>query len=185
MQNSKPSLNHQKTPKPQDPPHANTPDPTLHTKVTLCTKIQTGQDRCASSQRNIPRAKKMICSKGVPRLLGMLKQMFLGRFEPVVARFGPWKIPKCLENGPFQDQKWVKNGPKTRFSKSDPAPFMMLKQVVLAHFEPVVTRFSPWKFPKCLENGSFWEQKWVKNGSKTRFSKNDPGPFGMLKQVFF
>ena len=27
----------------------------------------------------------------------MLKQVFLGRFEPVVARFGPYKIPKCLE----------------------------------------------------------------------------------------
>ena len=53
MQNSNPSSNHQKTPKPQDPPHANTPDPTFHTKVTICTKIQTGQDRCASSQRNI------------------------------------------------------------------------------------------------------------------------------------
>ena len=60
----------------------------------------------------------------------------------------------------------------------------LLKQVFLAHFEPVVTRFAPWKTPKCLENGSFWDQKWVKNGSKTRFSKNDPGPFGMLKQVF-
>ena len=39
----------------------------------------------------------------------------------------------------------------------------MLKQVFLAHFEPVVTRFGPWKIPKCLENGSFWDQKWVKN----------------------
>ena len=62
-------------------------------------------------------AKKIIFSKVVPRPLGMLKQVFFGRFEPVVARFGPWKIPKCLENGPFWDQKWVKNGSKTRFSK--------------------------------------------------------------------
>ena len=91
----------------------------------------------------VPRAKKMIFSKVVPRPLGMLKQVFLGRFEPVVARFGPWKIPKCLENGPFWDQKWVKNGSKTRFSKSDPGPFGMLKQVFLAHFEPVLTEFSP------------------------------------------
>ena len=49
----------------------------------------------------VPRAKKMIFSKVVPRRLGMLKQVFLGRFEPVVARFGPWKIPKYLENGPL------------------------------------------------------------------------------------
>ena len=82
----------------------------------------------------------------------MLKQVFLGRFEPVVARFGPWKIPKCLENGPFQDQKWVKNGSKTRFSKSAPGPFGMLKQVFLAHFEPVLTEFSPFHHvyaPRC------------------------------------
>ena len=91
----------------------------------------------------VPRAKKMIFSKLVPGPLGMLKQVFLGRFEPVVARFGPWKIPKCLENGPFWDQQCVKNGSQTRFSKSDPGPFRMLKQVVLAHFEPVLTEFSP------------------------------------------
>ena len=49
----------------------------------------------------VPRAKKMIFSKVVPRPLGMLKQVYLGRLEPVVARFGPWEIPKCLENGPL------------------------------------------------------------------------------------
>ena len=123
-------------------------------------------------------------SKVVPRPLGMLKQVFLARCEPVVARWGPWKIPKCLENGPFWDQKWVKNGSKTRFSKNDPGPFMMLKQVVFPHFEPVATGFGSWKLPKCPQNRPFWDQKWVLNWSKTRFSKNDPGPFGMLKQVF-
>ena len=93
---------------------------------------------------------KNLFFKVVPRLLGMLKQVFLGRFEPVVARFGPWKIPKCLENGPFQDQKWVKNGSKMHFSKSDTGPFGMLKQGFLAHFEPVVPRFGPWRMPKCV-----------------------------------
>ena len=101
----------------------------------------------------VPGVKKIIFSKVVPRPLGMLKQVFLGRFELVVTRFGPWKIPKCLENGPFWDQKWVQNGSKTCFSKSDPRPFGMLKQVFLAHFELVVTHFGPWKIPKCLENG--------------------------------
>ena len=61
---------------------------------------------------------------------------------------------------------------------------MLLKQVVLAHFEPVGTGFGSWKLPKCLENGPFWDQEWVKNGSKTRFYKSDSRPFGMLKQVF-
>ena len=44
---------------------------------------------------------------------------------------------------------------------------MMLKRVVLAHFEPVATRFGSWNIPKCLEMGPFWDQKmgqrWVKN----------------------
>ena len=53
----------------------------------------------------VPGAKKIIFSKVVPRPLGMLKHVILARFEPVVARFGPWKIPKCLKNGPFRDQK--------------------------------------------------------------------------------
>ena len=132
----------------------------------------------------VPRAKKIIFSKLVPRPLGMLEQVSLGRFEPVVACFGPRKIPKCLENGPFWEQKWVKNGSKTCFSKSDPGPFGMLTQVVLAHFERVGTHYGPCKIPKCLEIGPFWDQKWVKNVSKTCFSKSDPKPFGMRKQVF-
>ena len=73
----------------------------------------------------------------------MLKQVVLAHFEPVGTGFGSWKLPKCLENGPFWGQKWVKNGSKTRFSKSDPGPFGMLKQVFLARFEPVLTEFSP------------------------------------------
>ena len=109
-------------------------------------------------------AKKIVFPKVVPRPFGMLKQVFLGHFEPVVARFGPWKIPKCLQNGPFWDQKCVKNGSKTRFPKSDPGPYGMLKQVFLAHFEPVVTRVGPRKIPKCLEKGLVQHQKWVKTG---------------------
>ena len=128
-------------------------------------------------------AKKIFFSKVDPRPLGMLKEVFLVRFEPVVTRFGPWKIPKCLENGPFWDQKWVKNGSKTHFSKSDPRSFGMLKQMFLAHFEPVVKCFGPWKVPKCIENGPFWDQKWVKNRSKTHFSKSDLGKLGLHKQV--
>ena len=108
-----------------------------------------------SGSTRVARAKKIIFSKVVPRPLGMLKQVFLGRLEPVVAQFGPWKIPKCLENGPFWDQKWVKNGSKTRFSKSDAGPFGMLKQVFLVHFEPVWTGFGPWKSQYSLKRGRF------------------------------
>ena len=112
----------------------------------------------------VPGAKKMMFFKVVPTPLGMLKQVVLARFEPVVACYGPRKIPKCLENGPFWDQKGVKNGSKTRFPKSDPGPFGILKQVFLTHFEPVVPRFGTWKIPKCLEKGLVQHQKWVKAG---------------------
>ena len=89
----------------------------------------------------VPGVKKIIFSKVVPRPLGMLKQVFLAHFEPEVTHFGPWKIPRCLEKGPFWDQKWVKNGSETRFSKSDPGPLEVHKQVKSAHFEPVLTQF--------------------------------------------
>ena len=67
------------------------------------------------SQRGPPGAKKMTFFKSDPGPHGMPKQVFLGRFELVVARFGPPKIPKCLENGLFWDQKRVKNGSKMFF----------------------------------------------------------------------
>ena len=86
-------------------------------------------------------------------------------------RFGPWKIqnPKCLENGLLWDKKWLKNGSNTHFSKSELGPLRMLKQVFLAHFEPVVTCFGPWKIPKCLEKRPFWDQNWVKKWVRNVF----------------
>ena len=59
----------------------------------------------------------------------MLKQVFLGGFELVVARFGPPKIPKNLEDALFWDQKWVENGSKMHFSKTHPRPFGVPKRV--------------------------------------------------------
>ena len=59
----------------------------------------------------------------------------------------------------------------------------MPKQVFLACFELVVAPFGPPKILKWLENGLFWDKKWVKNGSKMCFSKNDPRLFGVPKQV--
>ena len=59
----------------------------------------------------------------------------------------------------------------------------MPKQVFLARFELVVALFAPPKILKCLVNALFCDKKWVKNGSKMCFSKNDPRPFGVHKQV--
>ena len=69
------------------------------------------------------------------------------------------------------------------FFKNDPRPCATLKQVFLDRFGLVVAHFGPPKIPKCLENGLFWDQKWVKSGSKTHFSKPHPGPFGVHKRV--
>ena len=70
------------------------------------------------------------------------------------------------------------------FVNNDLRPCVMLKQVFLDFFELVVAHFGPPKIPKCLEKGLFWDQKKrVKNGSKTHFSKNHPGPFGVHKRV--
>ena len=114
----------------------------------------------------------------------MLKQVFLAHFEPVVMRFGPWKIPKCLENGSFWDQKRVKNGSKTHFSKSDPRPFGMLKQLFLAHFEPIQTGFGPWKIPISLEKGPFWYQTRSKVGQKRVFAKVTLNHWGFTNKCF-
>ena len=69
------------------------------------------------------------------------------------------------------------------FFKNDPTPYVMLKQVFLDCFELVVAHFGPLKIPKCLENGLFCDQRWVKNGSKTHFSEPHPRPFGVHKRV--
>ena len=59
----------------------------------------------------------------------MPKQVFLAHFELVVARFGPSKVTKCLENALFCSEKWVKNGSKMCFFKNVPRPFGVHKQV--------------------------------------------------------
>ena len=58
------------------------------------------------------------------------------------------------------------------FRKNDPKPCATLKQVFLDCFELVVAHLGPPKIPKCLEDALFWDQKWVKNGSKTAFFQN-------------
>ena len=67
--------------------------------------------------------------------------------------------------------------------KSDPGPHGMPKQVFLARFELLVARLALLKSQNALKMGVFWDTKWVKNGPKMCFSKNDPRPFGVPKQV--
>ena len=82
----------------------------------------------------------------------MLKQVVLAHFEPVGARFGPCKIPKCLENGPFWDQKWVKNGSKRVSPKVIPDHLGCSNKCFELTFEPVLMELSPYHHvyaPRC------------------------------------
>ena len=60
----------------------------------------------------------------------------------------------------------------------------MLKQLFLAHFEPMVTRLGQQKIPKCLQKWAVLApkkgQKWVKKP----FLQTHLGPFGMRKELF-
>ena len=58
-----------------------------------------------------------------------------------------------------------------RFSKSDAGPFGMLKEVFLAHFEPVVTPLGPWKIPNALKISRFGNKSGSKMGPKGVFPK--------------
>ena len=88
----------------------------------LQAQAQTGG--CPNGSTGSNAGKKLIFLKNDPTPCATLKQVFLDRLELVVAHFGSPKIPKCLENGLFWDQKWVKNGSKTHFSKSQRRPFV-------------------------------------------------------------
>ena len=113
----------------------------------------------------------------------MPKQLFMARFELMVARFDPPKIPKCLENGLSCDEKWVTNVSKVCFSKNCPIPLGVHKQVKWALFEPIASHFGHSKDTKYLENELVWDKNSAKTGSKMCFSKDTSGFFGVHKQV--
>ena len=134
----------------------------------------------------VPGAKKLVFSKVVSRPLRMLKQVFVARLELMVTCFGPWNVPKWVENRLFWDQKWVEKGQKRvipniivdHLGCSNKCLFFV------ARVQPVGTPFGRPEIPKCFENGPFWDQNGgVKNGSKTHFSISDHEPFVVHKQV--
>ena len=106
-----------------------------------------GSSRCNRGRR------KLAFLKNDPRPCVMLSQVSLDCFELVVAHFCPAKIPKCLENGLFWSQKWVKNGSKRHFSKTHPRPFGVHKPVKSGRFEPIRGHFGPSKVQKALKVG--------------------------------
>ena len=72
-------------------------------------------------------------------------------------------------------------GQKALFQKQY-APFGMLKQVFLAHFEPDMTHFGPWKIPKARKR-ALLNQKWTKIESKPHLSKSASGRLRVHQQV--
>ena len=56
--------------------------------------------------------------KNDPRPCAMLKQVFLDRFELVVAHFGPPKIPNPLKMGRFGTKNGSKTGQKNAFFRT-------------------------------------------------------------------
>ena len=114
----------------------------------------------------------------------MLKQVFLGRFEPVVTRFGPCKPQNALKMGRFWTNNGSKKGAKCAFPK-----------VTLDHLGFSNKWFylvlSPWERVLAPENTKLPSKRAVshqqcfKNGSEKLVYNSDTGPFGMLKQVFF
>ena len=54
---------------------------------------------------------KMIFSKIVPRLLGVLNKVINGYFEPLLTHIGPCRFPKTLEMGNLETHIAVQGGP--------------------------------------------------------------------------
>ena len=68
----------------------------------------------------VPGAEKMIFSEVVPRPLGMLKQVFLGRFDPVATGLAHGKSKNALKMGHFGTKNGSKMGQKGVFPKVIP-----------------------------------------------------------------
>ena len=93
-----------------------TPKPPYLGPLDRCKLQQVAQrGGCQNGSTRFTGCKKMPFSKMILDRMECQKKVFLARFEHVVARFGPPKIPKCLENGPFWDQMWVKKWVKNVF----------------------------------------------------------------------
>ena len=139
----------------------------------------------------------------IGHIFGYMAQNAIPRAQPpTFCGFHPSELPKWTPRPPYlgplgcgqlQAQAQTggcpngstrsSRGKKITFLKNDPRPCATLKQVFWDRFELVVAHFGPPKIPKCRENGLFWDQKWVKHGSKPHFSKPHPRPFGVHKRV--
>ena len=107
--------------------------------------------------------KKKLFSKMIVDHMECQNKCFWRVLSPWCSVLPLLKAQKALKMGCFG----TKNGSKMCFSKNDPRPFGVPKQVNCALFEPIASHFGPAKVRKYLENGLFCGQKlgqkWVKN----------------------
>ena len=89
------------------------------------------------------RAVRALCEnapKNTFGLLGVHKQVERANFEPIFSNVVPSQGRMGLENGLLWDHKWPKNGSKQWFSKNDPSPIVVPKQMNTGHFAPLLSR---------------------------------------------
>ena len=114
-------------------------------------------------------------------------------FEALYVLIGARKEKKFSEKGKEAGKTKVRTSPQlpSPTSSSSASSSFRMHQPIRDHLNVNVTKdrndgilcpaTDTW--PHGIP-GLFWDQKWVRNGSKTHFSKSDLGPLGMLKQVF-
>ena len=93
----------------------------------------------------------------------MPKQVFWARFELMVARFGPGKIPKCLENGVRWDKKWAKNVFFQKMIRDHLGCLNKWNEPILSPLQAIL---APPKPQNALKMGCFANKngsKWAKN----------------------
>ena len=101
-------------------------------------------------------------------------------FEPVLSHWGPFKLPKSLENWPMCELKPVKNRSKMCFSKKDVGPVVVLKQnhcAILSPFQQNFAHFATCKqhivhFPRTLQPYRGCASRWgYKCGLKGKYTQ--------------
>ena len=102
-------------------------------------------------------------------------QLFLAYVEPALSNFGPPKVSKNLDYGPFCNQNHGQKGFKM-FSKSVPGPVGMLIQMFLAHFEPMVTHCVPRKVPRSLRKETSHLEREDPHGGSGKLESALPHP---------
>ena len=135
-------------------------------------------------------------SKSDPRLFGMLKKVFLARFEPVLMEFSPFHhmyAPLCALRT-YQERAvswatWLKNEFRGHLVHPQPPTFYGFQ----ASASPNETRRPPYQWslraiggqPSPRTVGANGGSTRVPGAKKMRFSKVVPRPLGMLKTSVF